>query len=1201
QEALIVHVRAAEDAAAISAAAAANDKVSAVRMSGEGMAALAALKESNKGAFDFGPETVKEDAPKGLDEKRAVLVTFADGTPAEKHVAFAEAFGLNIGKAGYDGNPNMVLYELPEVEDVAHFMNMLGEAAAADPDMPVLRIQAYLESDATPPVDVAEKAAAQEEEAGAGAEVQGRQQVAHRDAHTEWITFLQNQKLADGTSFTPKQVEAIAGFFRPVVPPAGERKHPVIGRTDEMKRVIPILSSPRGMINSVMLTGEAGTGKTAIFEGLAQLIEDAEHADQLRVVNGDGETSFLDIRRLRGRWFVQLDIDRLLASEDPINTLLGLLDLLPMLNDPDPRQGNRVILLLDEIQKLRMDPQGVKIMNALKTPIRDGKISIAGTTTEKEWKEYFDPDEALTSRFKRFKIDEPSVAETTEMLQGAKVYYEWMHDTEIDEEALDKAAHLTDQFDKEHKNPRKSVELIHSASEMARPDNIRAALALDIREHWRQLTVAVRKAAKALHQKGIASSIALPAEMYNRMAELVESTLGMYRQQEAVKDGKGTLTLEVLKRTLAENTGIDSGQLSTDKDDSARYVEMEKEIAKTVINQDKALLALANAIRRNKAGLSGGGQPMGKFLFAGPTGVGKTYIAKQLARFMFGSEKAYTRFDMSEFKESHNVARLIGSPPGYVGHGEGGQLTEAVRKKPYSVLLFDEIEKAHPTIWDIFLQVLDDGHLTDGEGRTVDFSNTIIIFTSNVGMDVVDSQGFSKRIQEQQQLIKEIDAVLEGKALDTETKKARAEAEAAADGERERLKALRLVAKREAEDALAAVETLAAELKTTPLPQLEPKLKEKRTLEAQYQRAWDVYLQLGERIKSVTAEAAPVAAADKSELLAQKKAAAGLIAELEKAWDQEIATAISEGIQARMRPEVINRLDEDPLSKDHWITFNRLNRANADAITKIELGRFKKLLGERHGTELEYDDDTIAFLAEYGFSPVYGARPLKQAIEKFVIDPLAQWILKEANDGANNVIGGRIRAYVDGGKIAFESLPVNEEKIERASLAGVAHDMTEAVMELVEKLAGDDSGGAPGEQLFDQLLREFRQEAGEYEEQSGEAAGVQLAFAPNAGIRLSKSAVTVESEHNNPGKKDKTMRGLVSQAAAEAKAAGYSPDEVELLKPEAGAQCESWLKSFIKQAKTMSGDAETKVSVSREIGDKALRIAVKTGHRMSAE
>ncbi|MFH2203151.1 MAG: ATP-dependent Clp protease ATP-binding subunit [Elusimicrobiota bacterium] len=1015
-----------------------NAQVASVLMSQETWADLNSLKDEV-----FTSETPENDL-RAVEEERGLLIRFIEQDSQKIH-EFAKKFDLRLAAPDYR-EKGQHLYEMPESYDPAWLIDAM-RVNIENGNWPVAEISPLIENESAP----IEKAPPP---------------AARRDAHADWIEFLNTRPLNGGDkTLTSEQVRALSVFLKPVVPPSGVRKHPVIGRMDEMKRATRILTAPRGGITSAMLVGPAGTGKTAVFEGLAQLIEDAEHADAVRVRKTDGSSDYLHIKRLRARWFVELDIDRLLTEEDPVKTLLALIDMIPQLNNPDQREGNKVILLLDEIQKLRDNPQGIRIMNAMKRPIRDGRIAVAGTTTDKEWKQYFDTDEALKSRFELIPVDEPAPEETLEMLRGAKAHFEWKHDTQIDDDALEAAAKLSEQFIKEFNNPRASFDfVIPGAAELARPDNLRSALAFDIREGWRRLTASVNTARQTLIDKGIASSLALPAELYNRVAGLIKEIIEDYEARDAVQDGKGAVTSGVVKRRISEMTGIHAGQLTMGEEDTQRYVDMEQTMAEDVVNQDRALEALGRAIRRNKAGLGDPNKPMGKFLFVGPTGTGKTHIVKQLAKFLFEDEEAYIRFDMTEFMEQHSVARLIGSPPGYVGYEEAGQLTEAVRKKPYSVVLFDEIEKAHPDVWNIFLQILDDGHLTDGHGRRVDFKNTVIIFTSNIGMDVVDSDGFARRIAE-----------------------------------------------------------------------------------------------------------------------AEEKGDRKMVDELQKAWDEDIATAIKEGIKSRMRPEFVNRLDPDPRSKSKWVLFNRLNRAHARLITKIELRKFTRLLEDRHGTKLEYDKEVIDFISEYGFSPVYGARPLKETIEKFISDTLALWILKEATEGGSDVRGGRIKVSIEDGKPKFTVLPKEEKKVERTALEGLAHRMTEEVMAVIEGLVEDwlgDGQGTPEptESYFDSILHQLKGDA-----PSAPAEGTPTAFYPDTPLPMRADAAYT-AEHNNPAKRDQAMRKAIKDAVA------LSPDLL-------GG--EGFLKLFVRHAKARAGAGEKPVSLKLQRADGTVRALVHGDHALT--
>ncbi|MBI3300402.1 MAG: AAA family ATPase [Elusimicrobia bacterium] len=1164
--------------AALASAVQGNEHLATMKLSPAGMQALEEYRGNDPDAFDHSianDATHSEQA--GADEARGVLLQAREGAGLDAVKAWAEGLRLKLVEADYRGMTGLHLFEAAESDDPAWSIDAAASAVTAEAPVSSLR-------------PLAERPAAEAPAAAdAPAETPAQLEARRRDAQAAWLNFLQTQVLIDGKStLNPKAVGLISTFLKPVVPPAGQKRHPVIGRVKETKRVIPILTAPRGMINSVMLVGPAGTGKTAVFEGLAQLIEDSVNQDSGKLEGSDG-SAWLDIRRLRGRWFVNLDIDRLLAEDEPIKVLLSLLDLLPQLNDADSRKGNRVILLMDETQKLRMDPQGVKIMNALKGPIRDGVISVAGTTTEKEWKEYFDSDDALKSRFEKIDIDEPTVEETQQMLHGAKSYYEWKHEADISDEALDAAAKLSDQFDKETHNPRKSVKLVEQTAELARPDNLRAALALELREGWRQLGVAVTAAAKELAKKGIASAIALPMEAYNKIAVLVDAIANGYAAQAEVKDGRGQIDVDLIKKVLAEKTGISAGQLTLGEEDASRYVNMEAEVEKKVVNQGRAIRALANAIRRNKSGLSNPHKPMGKFLFVGPTGTGKTHLVKELARFLFKDPEAYVRFDMSEFMEEHTYMRLVGAPPSYVGYGAGGQLTEAVRKRPYTVILFDEVEKAHPKVWDVFLQILDDGRLTDSEGRTVDFKNTVIIMTSNVGMGAVDSQKYERMLQEKWEQIKRLDTAQDPAAVAAAVEKGLASLRKSQELALDELRSRN-------DKAIAALESKAEDL--TDLAQISAVANKLQGLRAEADRA--LKAAAAEQAKAVESKRGEIQAryGINGDIDARRAQLAKDVEEIEKAWDAEIALAIQEGVMSRFRPEFINRLDEDPDSKQKWVIFNRLKRENIGLIAKLQIKEFIELMRERQDTDIEVDDAVMDLLVEHGFSPLYGARPMQGAIEKFIVDPLAKWVLEMAQQGGT-ARGRRIKVSVENGTTKFESLDRPEKVVEKRTLEGTAEALTREVMTLVEAQAaariGDAPAPEPTESTFDALLRQVTGRA---------APAAAPAAAPVFNPQTSypgTAGTTVKGEHNTAAKKDKALRGAGEDLQARAKAAGAVPAVLDVLQPEAGQPGEGWVKHFTRHAKTeaeKAGAAEP-VSVSYETTASAVRVRVHSAHAMS--
>ncbi|NNN05170.1 MAG: AAA domain-containing protein [Elusimicrobia bacterium] len=687
---------------------------------------------------------VKKPYPEAqnYDPFQAVLVGFKPETSEEAMKAYAEARRLRLVYPRFRGSETLALLEILRGADASATRQMLADETLDEGSL-ASEVRPFREQPGEAPLAPSAEARSRAEarRAAAAAAEEAARHTPRRDVQAEWTSYVQNAKMQDGTPIPSKMAALLLEFLKPVAKGPGEPRPPVVARSEEVKRMLPIVTSPRGMRNSVILVGGAGTGKTAVAEGLAEMIEDADHASA-----NDGE-QFLQFQRLKGRWLVELDINKILSSDEPVKVLNAVLDLLPRFNDPNPGRGNEIIVLMDEIQKFFLDNNGQKIANVLKGPLRDGKIAVIATTTDAEYKKFIESDDAFRRRLEKIEVAEPTVPQTIRILRAMKGWLQKIHDAVIPDEALVSSAKLADQFDKTNYNPDKAIKAVEDAAELSRPDNLRAAITLDIRETWNDLTVAANEARQTLIDKAVASTLALPVEAYNRIVELIKKAEALYAERDAVADGPGQVSVDVVKRVIAQKTGIGSGQLNLAEEDAARYVKMEEEVGGRVVNQERAIRAIADAIRRNKAGLSNPNRPMGKFLLVGPTGVGKTYLAKELARFLFNDPEAMTRFDMSEFMEEHSAMRLTGAPPSFVGYGEGGQLTEAVRKKPYSVLLFDEVEKAHPKVFDLLLQVLDDGRLTDGEGRTVDFKNTVILLTSNAGMSAVDGPEFVRRIR----------------------------------------------------------------------------------------------------------------------------------------------------------------------------------------------------------------------------------------------------------------------------------------------------------------------------------------------------------------------------------------------------------------------------------------------------------------------
>jgi ATP-dependent Clp protease ATP-binding subunit ClpC len=997
------------------------------------------------------------------DHERALLVEFPAAQTQEQALAWGETRRLRLVHNDFRGREGMALYEVPQAADLARTFKALAlEPGSGANAVRPLRERAGLEAPERPAAPAAAEPVAEPVA------------LPRRDPHQAWVEYLQNLTLSDGKSnLTDKQVQLLSMFLKPVAKPKGEERAPVVSRNEQVKEILPIVTSPRGMRNSVVIIGEAGVGKTAVAEGLAELMEDME---------AGGENSFLKLDRLKGRWLVELDINKVLTQDDPVGLLGAILDLLPRMNKGDASRGNDIIVLMDEIQKFFLDPSGVKIANTLKGPLRDGKISVIATTTRKEFKEHIEKDDAFRRRFHKVEVEETNVEQTISILRALKAFFQKLHRAKIPDETLVASAKLSHQFDKTNYNPDKAIKLVQDSAELSRPENLRAAVALDLRETWNQLVTAANEARQLLIDKGIASTLALPIEAYNQIAGLIEKAEALQAEAESIPDGEGNVTVDVAKRALAIRTGIASGQLNLGEEDAARYNTMEDEVEQRVVNQRRAITAIANAVRRNKAGLSNPGQPMGKFLFVGPTGVGKTYLAKELARFLFKDPEAMVRFDMSEFQEPHSVARLIGSPPGYVGHGAGGQLTEAVRKKPYSVILLDEVEKAHPDVFNVLLQILDDGRLTDGEGRTVDFKNTVIIMTSNLGMRDVDGEKF---------------AAAADKAPDAETR--------------------------------AAVEA---------------------------------------------------------------------------EWDKAIDDAVAFNAKQFFRPEFLNRLDEDPLSKQKWVRVNRLRAQDAELIAKLQVKEFEKVLEDRHGTALKVDPSFIKFMMVEGFSPLYGARPMKAAVEKYLVDPLAQWILKEASEGRSDVRGGLIEVGYQDGKVTFRATPRPAKETPRASIKGASETVAAQVFKLIEQLAGEGEGDEPSEALFDKLMRGARAEsaASAAPVQAPESAERKQAFL-TPGARLALKGDAVAAEHNNAKKKDGAMRGLIAASRESAARAGWPAEIQDLLDAPAGTVGEGWLKQIVRLSKEMAAKngAAAPVSVSARYSEDAIQLAVSGAYRLSED
>ena len=518
------------------------------------------------------------------------------------------------------------------------------------------------------------------------------------------------------------QTPALDSFGRDLTELAKESAlDPVIGRAEEIERLVQILC--RRTKNNPVLLGEAGVGKTAIVEGLAQRIIEADVPE------------ILHERRI-----IVLDLAMMVAGtkyrgqfEERIKAVMN-----------EVRRAKNVLLFIDELHTLvgAGGAEGaIDASNVLKPALSRGEIQCIGATTLDEYRKYIEKDGALERRFQTIMVEPPNRDDSIQILKGIREKYETHHRVEITDDALAAAVDLSNRYIQARVQPDKSIDVIDEAGARIRLKSMRKPPSLaDLEEKIERLTVEKDEAVKAAD--------------YEKAAELRDSAEALRREKEEVqrewrakaKEVDGVVDAEVIAEVVSKMTGVPLTRL--EKAETQRLLQLEDELHKTVISQDEAIKSISKAIRRARSGLKDPRRPMGSFIFVGPSGVGKTLLSKAMAEFMFGDDDALIRIDMSEYMEKHNVSRLIGAPPGYVGYEEGGQLTEQIRRRPYAVVLLDEIEKAHPDVFNMLLQIMEEGELTDSFGRRVSFRNVILIMTSNIGAELIKNKGgfgFAKR------------------------------------------------------------------------------------------------------------------------------------------------------------------------------------------------------------------------------------------------------------------------------------------------------------------------------------------------------------------------------------------------------------------------------------------------------------------------
>ncbi len=543
--------------------------------------------------------------------------------------------------------------------------------------------------------------------------------ILHRLGIDQEKVYRALQNLRGGHRVTDARAESkyrsLEKYGRDLTELAREGKlDPVIGRDEEIKRIMQILT--RRTKNNPVIVGDAGVGKTALAEGLAQKIAADDVPDSLK-----------------GRRVVALDMGSLVAG----SKFRGEFEerLKAVMDEVREAQGE-VILFIDEIHTVvgaGAAEGAIDASNMLKPALAHGELQCVGATTLDEYRKFIEKDKALERRLQPVFVDEPSVEATIEMLKGLRPRYEAHHKIKISDEALEAAAKLSQRYISDRFLPDKAIDLIDEAASKLRIDTESAPPAVKSLEQ--RLKQMANEEEAASQRQEYEQAAQLKAERL-RLEDEYNRAKGSWLKQQKIAE---VVSEEDIARLISNWTGIPVSQML--EGEAEKLLHMEERLHERMVNQEEAVVAISEAIRRSRAGLKDPRRPIGSFMFLGPTGVGKTELARTLAWFMFDDETAMVRLDMSEYQEKHTVSRLIGAPPGYIGYEEGGQLTEAVRRRPYRVILLDEIEKAHPEVFNTLLQILDDGRLTDGHGRTVDFKNSVVIMTSNTGVELIRREG----------------------------------------------------------------------------------------------------------------------------------------------------------------------------------------------------------------------------------------------------------------------------------------------------------------------------------------------------------------------------------------------------------------------------------------------------------------------------